>query len=89
MFKYAYIMYSKLNMRMSNCSLFFRGVNFEVKHVNVFGLTDEDMKNYARLQAEDAHEADISKIGLPAKPSDMQDAENEEARSGKNADDLN
>ena len=53
MFRHAYIMHSRLNMRMSTCSLFFRGVNFEVKHVNVFGLCDEDMQNYARLQAED------------------------------------
>ena len=76
-------------MRMTDCSLFFRGVNFEVKHVNVFGITDEDMKNYARLQAEDAHEAEISKLAVPAQACGTKGDEDEETKSDKNQDDLN
>ena len=51
MMRLAYTMHTKLGLRMTDCSFFFRGVNFEIKHINVFNLSDEDMKSYAEFVA--------------------------------------
>ena len=49
LFRGAATLHFGLGLPMTNCSLFFRGINFEVKHMNSFGVSDEDMASYAQL----------------------------------------
>ena len=46
MIENAWIMNEKLNLPMLHCSLFYRGINFGVKHVNVFGLEGVEITRY-------------------------------------------
>ena len=90
MFRLAYAMHSKLGLKMSNCSLFFRGCNFEVKYINVFNLSDEDMADYARILAEDTHEAETSKLQAKKKNEEPEaEAEAESVEKEEAEDDLN
>ena len=43
----------KLGLPMTDTSLFYRGTNFEIKHVNTFGVDDSDLAKYVKLLAED------------------------------------
>ena len=81
----------QLGLPMTDCSLFYRGVNFERKHVNVFGLSDEDLKMYRSLKEEDEKDVEatlvarkkssskIDETGEPTALSADSDKEEEEA----------
>ena len=46
---------------MSNTSFFFRGINFEVKHLNIFGIEDFEISRYLQvLETIKQSEYDIS-----------------------------
>ena len=53
LFEAAAALHFKLGLPMTDTSFFFRGVNFEVKHVNTFGLSDEDLVKYDAIRRED------------------------------------
>lgn len=45
--EYGVAMKATLGLPMTACSLFYRGINFEVKHMNVFGLDDSVLAIYS------------------------------------------
>lgn len=49
LFAHAATMHFKLGLPMTDCSFFFRGISFETKHVNTFGVEDSDLANYMQL----------------------------------------
>jgi len=51
-------MHNKLGLPMTDCSLFFRGVNFEIKHINSFGICDNDLQLYHKMKDSDTKDAD-------------------------------
>ena len=42
-------MHSKMQLPMTNTSLYFRGINFEVKHVNTFHIDDRDLEGFNKV----------------------------------------
>ena len=42
-------MHFKIKLPMTNTSLYFRGINFEVKHVNTFGIDDRDLEGFNKV----------------------------------------
>ena len=50
---------------MTDTSLFYRGTNFEIKHVNTFGVDDSDLAKYMKLLAEDVQEAEETALLQP------------------------
>jgi len=84
MLRFAYTLHSKMGLRMTDCSFFLRGVNFEVKHANVFNLNDDDMKSYADLLAEDINEAEVTKLEAKNKQEEVKE---EEVKAVKVSDD--
>ena len=46
-------MHFKLGLPFTECSLFFRGVNFEVKHASSFGIDNNDLAKYKKLKDQD------------------------------------
>lgn len=38
---------------MTDFSLFFRGVNFEVKHINTFGFGQDELNTFIDLRSKD------------------------------------
>lgn len=42
-------MSESLNLPLTSFSLFYRGANFEIKHANTFGISEEDIETYLEL----------------------------------------
>ena len=60
LFAHAATMHFKLGLPMTACSFYFRGVNFERKQINTFGVDDEDLKNYMQLLNADIQDTIIA-----------------------------
>ena len=54
LFQLAETMYLKMNLPLTNTSLYFRGINFEIRHVSVFGIDDRDLDGFNKVRKADA-----------------------------------
>ena len=49
LYQIADLMSKKMSLPMTNTSLYFRGINFEVKHVNTFNIDDRDLQGFHKV----------------------------------------
>ena len=54
LFQLGETMYKKMNLPMTNTSLYFRGINFEIRHVSVFGIDNRDLDGFNKVLRADA-----------------------------------